>query len=155
MPSEIQKREAMYIRFGGLMSRIVIGILLLAGYAVLSRGQERREARGTHVSTGQRITPDAAPGTQVLRLHTDFRYDDNGDGGNAVSTALSTDGKTLLILTSGFNYGFSRDDGTPIEYSVLDPVSGQPTGSTTSAAEWVFVDDVTGPTSQVVLELRC
>jgi hypothetical protein len=52
----------MCIRFGRLISRFVIGILLFGGYAVLTRGQQRREARGRHVSTGQRITPDAAPG---------------------------------------------------------------------------------------------
>lgn len=78
-------------------------------------------------------------------LHTDVRSDDNADGANAVSAALSPDGTTLLVLTSGYNTGFSTDNGTAIVYPVLDPVSGLPSGLTTSNAECVFVYDVTGP----------
>jgi YVTN family beta-propeller protein len=100
---------------------------------------------GMRVATGQRITPSAAPGAQVLRLHTDLRSDENADAANAVTTALSPDGTTLLILTSGSNNSFFKDDGTPITYDVLDPTTGQSTGGTTSSAEWVFVYDVSGP----------
>ena len=67
------------------------------------------------------------------------------DGANAVTTALSPDGSTLLVLTSGFNNGFSKDDGTSLVYPILDATTGQPTGQTTSNAEWVFIYDVTGP----------
>ena len=80
----------------------------------------------------------------MLRLHTDLRNDENADAANAVTTALSPEGSTLLILTSGSNNSFYKDDGTPIVYDVLDPVTGQPTGDTTSSAEWLFVYDVTG-----------
>jgi hypothetical protein len=116
---------------------------LLMGSAVRSVGQENN-GPSMRVSTGQRITPFAVPGTQIQKLHTDFRSDDNADGGNAVTTALSPDGTTLLVLTTGFNYGFYKEDGTPLLYPVLDPTSGQPTGQTTSSAEWVFIYDVTG-----------
>jgi hypothetical protein len=87
----------------------------------------------------------AAPGAQVFRLHTDLRSDENADAGNAVTSALSPDGSTLLILTSGFNNGFYRDDGTPLMYPILDPTTGLHTGQTTSDAEWVLVYDVSGP----------
>jgi YVTN family beta-propeller protein len=96
------------------------------------------------VATGAWITPLAAPGSAIYELHTDLRSDDNADAANAVSTALSPDGTTLLILTSGYNNSFSTDSGVPIVYSVLDPTTGQPNGQTTSNAEWVFVYDVTG-----------
>jgi YVTN family beta-propeller protein len=79
-------------------------------------------------------------------LHTDLRSDNNADASNAVSTALSPDGSTLLVLTSGFNNGFSKNDGTALVYPILDPTTGLPTGQTTSNAEWVFIYDVTGPT---------
>jgi YVTN family beta-propeller protein len=74
-----------------------------------------------------------------------MRSDDNADAANAVTSALSPDGTTLLILTTGYNTGFSKEDGTPILYSLLDPLTGQPNGQTTGSAEWVFVYDVTGP----------
>ncbi len=123
---------------------LAVSGLLLGAAAVPGRGQEQ-DSSGIRVATGQHITPYAVPGAQVQKLHTDFRSDDSADGGNGVTTALSPDGKTLLILTTGFNYGFSKDDGTPLVYPVLDPTTGQPTGATTSSAEWVFVYDVSGP----------
>jgi YVTN family beta-propeller protein len=98
----------------------------------------------TRVATGAWITPLAAPGSAIYELHTDLRSDNNADAANAVTSALSPDGKTLLILTSGYNTGFSKEDGTPILYPVLDPASGQPNGQTTANAEWLFVYDVTG-----------
>ena len=124
--------------------QFVLASLLLGGGSILAGGQELASL-STRVSTGQRITPYAAPGTQIQKLHTDFRSDDNADGANAVTTALSPDGTTLLILTTGSNYGFTKEDGTPILYPVLDPTTGQPTGQATSSAEWVFVYDISGP----------
>jgi YVTN family beta-propeller protein len=53
--------------------------------------------------TGATLTPDIAPGSHLYELdphlpaHPDFR------AGFAVSEALSPDGKTLAVLTSGFN----------------------------------------------------
>jgi len=61
-----------------------------------------KDSSGIRVATGQHITPYAVPGAQVQKLHTDFRSDDSADGSNGVTTALSPDGKTLLILTTGF-----------------------------------------------------
>jgi hypothetical protein len=78
----------------------------------------------------------AAPGSQVLPLHTDLRSDDNANAANAVTTALSPDGSTLLILTSGYNNSFYKENGTPIVYPpILDPATGLPTSQTTSNAE--------------------
>ena len=125
------------------LHQFIMAGLLLGGSAVLSNGQ-KSDTPSVRVSTGQHITPYAAPGTQIQKLHTDFRSDANADGANAVTTALSPDGRTLLVLTTGFNYGFSKDDGTPLEYPILDPTTGLSTGQTTSSAEWVFVYDVSG-----------
>src|SRR5262245_44937204 len=88
--------------------------------------------------TGQVITPTAAPGSTLELLSTGLRSDGNADAAQAVNTALSPDGKTLLVLTSGWNRDNKREDGTSIQFPALDPSTGLPAGSTT-LSEWVFV----------------
>ena len=56
--------------------------------------------------TGATITPDAAPGASVYELDPHFVNAPALRAGNAVATALSPDGKTLAVLTSGFNRTF-------------------------------------------------
>jgi YVTN family beta-propeller protein len=103
--------------------------------------------------TGQIITPAAAPGSTFAPLATGLRSDGTADAAEAVSTALSPDGKTLLVLTSGYNQNFKNETtGTDITYPILDPVTGQPSSiidsqtgqsiTTTRKAEWVFIYDV-------------
>src|SRR5215470_3041596 len=124
---------------GALAIFLVVNSLVLSG---VSYAENEGRNYGTRVATGQRITPAAAPGAQVLPLHTGLRSDNNADAANAVTTAMSPDGSTLLILTSGSNNSFYKEDGTPIVHDILDPTTGRPTGETTSNAEWVFVYDV-------------
>ncbi len=98
---------------------------------------------GALLPTGQTITPAAAPGSTFAPLATGLRTDDNADAAEAVSTALSPNGKTLLVLTSGYNQNFKNENtGSNITYPVLDPLTGKPSGTTTPKAEWVFVYDV-------------
>jgi len=98
---------------------------------------------GSLLATGQTITPAAAPGSTFERLATGLRSDGTADAAEAVTTALSPDGKTLLVLTSGHNLDFKNETtGAPITYPVLDPTTGAPSSVTTSKAEWVFVYDV-------------
>src|SRR5579883_701726 len=97
---------------------------------------------GSLLPTGQTITPTAAPGSTFERLATGLRSDGTADAAEAVTTALSPDGKTLLVLTSGYNLNFKDEAGNPITYPVLDPTTGAPSSQTTSKAEWVFVYDV-------------
>ncbi|MBD2511552.1 beta-propeller fold lactonase family protein [Nostoc muscorum FACHB-395] len=93
--------------------------------------------------TGQTITPAAAPGSTFAPLATGLRTDDNADAAEAVSTALSPDGKTLLVLTSGYNQNFKNENtGSTFTYPVLDPQTGKSSSTTTPKAEWVFVYDV-------------
>ena len=109
---------------------------------------------GSLLPTGQVITPAAAPGSTFAPLATGLRQDGSADAAEAVTTALSPDGKTLLVLTSGYNLNFKNEiTGADITHPVLDPVSGKPavdptTGSpvTTTQAEWVFVFDVSSGT---------
>jgi len=84
------------------------------------------DASSQMLPTGQRITPAAAPGAVLqdldpqLPAHPDFR------AGNAVTTAISHNGKTLLVLTSGFNR-LATPQGR------IDPAG---------SAEYVFVYDI-------------
>lgn len=84
------------------------------------------------LSTGQRITPLAPRDARFEPLNPGLADNPGYTVGQAVSTTVSPDGKTLLILTSGYNLE-SYPDG---------PNAGKtnPTDST----EWVFVFDISG-----------
>jgi DNA-binding beta-propeller fold protein YncE len=68
--------------------------------------QEPRDPVGPLVGellpTGQRITPLAAPGSSFRPLVTNPQAPDSAVG-QAVDLAVSPDGSTLLVLTSGYN----------------------------------------------------
>ena len=53
--------------------------------------------------TGQSITPTAAAGSSFQPLNPGLKDFPDFTVGHAMSEALSPDGKTLLILTSGYN----------------------------------------------------
>ncbi|WP_448956285.1 bifunctional YncE family protein/alkaline phosphatase family protein [Labrys neptuniae] len=93
----------------------------------------------TLLSTGQRISPAAAPATAFVPLNPDLPDAPHFVAGQPVSTALSPDRKTLLVLTSGYN-NVTDDKG-----SVIKAESG----------EYVFVFDVSSgaPIKKQVLEV--
>ncbi len=64
----------------------------------------------TLVPTGKIVTPNAAPNTTFQSLNPQAPTGPNFNAGQAVSTAVSPDGKTLLVLTSGYNV-FAGTDG--------------------------------------------
>ena len=80
--------------------------------------------------TGQYISPNAAPGAIFQPLNPHVAADPNYTVGQAGAVALSPDGRTLLILTSGFNRQYDPKGD-------LVPALSQ---------EFVFVFDVSGPT---------
>lgn len=94
---------------------------------------------GELLPTGVRITPEAAPGAVFLKLDPELPGLPDYRAGQASAMALSPDGRTLLILTSGFNR-WSGPDGKP-----------RPDAS----MEYVFVYDVSGgqPVKRQVLKL--
>ena len=122
-------------------SRVLVVTALLA---FLTPSASLAQTSGTFIPTGQAITPAAAPGSTYQRLATGLRADGNADADDAVSSALSPDGKTLLVLTTGFNTGFRYDDGRPIVFPQLDPLTGLASAATLNQAEWIFVYDVSG-----------
>ena len=84
------------------------------------------------LSTNQTITPLAARGATYQALNPGVADAPGYTVGQAVTTVLSPDGKTLLILTSGFNR-WAYPDGP-----------GRGKMNPAASSEWVFVFDVSG-----------
>lgn len=87
---------------------------------------------GEAVPTGKRITPTAAPGSTFQPLNPGLASFPTFVVGQAVSTAVSPDGKTLLILTSGYNRN--------------NDANGKQVAS--ASTEYVFVYDVSASAPQ-------
>ena len=99
---------------------LILGMEPVAGAPALVTGET--------LPTGQRITPTVAAGASFQPLGVDLPGLPGHEVGQAASLALSPDGRTLLILTSGFNRMFGAD-GKPIpalsnEYVFVYDVSG-------------------------------
>jgi hypothetical protein len=94
--------------------------------------------------TGKYITPSAAPGSTYQQLSTGLRPDGNADANGAYTSALSPDGKTLLVLTNGYNTKFMTTEGKPLQFPYLDPITGKPSAIQSPSYQWIFVFDVAG-----------
>lgn len=133
-----------------------LGLALLADSGLAASAASKRRAvvggsfdGSSFLPTGVFVTPTAAQGTQVYRLATGLRPDGNADATDASATALSPDGKTLLVLTTGYNTGFANQQtAAPFAFNIPDPLTGAATTVTTPNSEWVFVYDVTGKVPQ-------
>jgi hypothetical protein len=92
-----------------------IGFALLSVVSWFSEAQAL-DGPGTLLATGQTVTPEAATGARFIELNPGLKASDTtppllGDqaplstfiAGQPKTTALSADGSTLLILTTGFN----------------------------------------------------
>src|ERR1700757_1008068 len=119
--------------------RLVISLLLLAGGQLMAQQSDTAKSGPIFVTSGQIITPTAAPGSKLLYLNpglSDFpKYIASG----GISSAISPDGNTLLVLTAGYNN--------------LDDSSGNLVAA--DSQEYIFVFDIsTGtPTQKQVLQL--
>src|SRR5713226_1468683 len=90
--------------------RVRVSALALAFSSVISIGavisakaDDDDLKKGTFIPTGVQITPSAAPGSSFHALNPGLSFDRSFTVGQAVTTAISPSGTTLLILTSGFN----------------------------------------------------
>lgn len=90
-------------------------------------------AQSTVVPTGATITPSAAPGSVFQPLKVALPDYPNYSPDDAETTAVSPDGKTLLILTSGYNLNLDVNGN----YQPQD------------SGEYVFVYDITNPRTPV------
>lgn len=110
----------MFMRRNALTKRnATVLALALFGAAAASAGP-------TPIPTGQIITATAAPGSVILPLNPGLADLPGFTAGQAVSTALSPDGKTLLVLTSGYNRTNGSVDGNSEYVFVFDVSAGSP-----------------------------
>jgi YVTN family beta-propeller protein len=112
--------------FGFLGWLVVLGSLSVLGACPRVWAAAAEEL----LPTGVRITPEAAEGALFQPLQPHVAPYPEVFAGQAVTTAVSPDGTTLLILTSGFNRT-NAPDGHQV-----------PEAST----EYVFIYDITGQT---------
>ncbi|MGC9269962.1 beta-propeller fold lactonase family protein [Acidiphilium sp.] len=104
--------------------------LLLSVHIAGARQSRDVPLGGTITSSGQIITPTVAPGAQFGTLNPGLAPFPAYTAGQAVTTAVSPDGKTLLILTSGYN--------------LVEDATGKNIPSASN--EYVFVYDISNDT---------
>jgi len=114
-----------------------LGFLLAASAALAVSSLAGRAAYAVSqpelIPTGAAITPDAAPGAVFQPLVADLPDYPGREVDGAQTTAVSPDGKTLLILTSGFNK--LRDANGAVQNQ--------------DSSEYIFVYDISSPTVPV------
>jgi DNA-binding beta-propeller fold protein YncE len=115
-------------------------LLAAAAIALAASGASAKGGFGPLLPNGQSLTPQAAPGALFQPLDPELPGLPDFRAGQASAASLSPDGRTLLILTSGFNK-MSGPDGK---------------AAPEAANEYVFVYDVTGaaPVKRQVLQIR-
>ena len=111
-------------------SALIFGTALATATPAVARAQSAASSKPSAppqrtLPTGMNLTPTAALGADFEELRPGLRDYPDFAVSDAVSTALSPDGKTLLILTSGYN----RVYDVPRKLQIKD--------------EYVFVYDVT------------
>ncbi len=111
---------------------LAISSFISIGAVVSAKADDGDLKNGTFIPTGVHITPSAAPGSSFQALNPGLPFDPNFTAGQAVTTAISPNGNTLLILTSGYNS--------------QNFTSGPKEGNTNPAesSEYIFVFDISG-----------
>src|SRR5260370_4156686 len=112
-----------------LISLLVCAMPLVVAPAAAKTDDDDHLKNGEFIPTGVHITPSAAKGSLFQPLNPDLASDPAFTAGQAVTTTISPDGKTLLILTSGFNIQFPSAANH----------------NTVETNEYVFVYDISGP----------
>jgi YVTN family beta-propeller protein len=110
-----------------LLSMAAVAAVATTIFATGTLAQQKPE----FLPTGQTITPMAAPGARFQTLKPGVASSPGREMGYAVSTAVSPDGNTLLVLTSGFREWYDakgvRDRAASNEFVfVFDITKGEP-----------------------------
>src|SRR6266436_4496854 len=111
---------------------LAISSFIIVGAVMSAKADDDDLKKGAFIPTGVHITPSAAPGSSFQALNPGLTSNPGFTVGQAVTTAISPDGKTLLILTSGFNS--------------QNFTSGPNKGNTNpdESNEYIFVFDISG-----------
>lgn len=131
-------------RSKSLQAIVAAGILCAGGWLGITPAYGQLNTGGPQIlSTGQWITPLSPRGATFQSLNPNLPDNPTYTAGQAVTTAESPDGRTLLILTSGYN--------------LWNYTSGPNAGDTNPADsnEYVFVFDISRgrPVQRQVLEV--
>jgi YVTN family beta-propeller protein len=86
--------------------------LLAAGMWVGTGAAMAAPSDPVAIPTGQTITPTAAPGALFLELNPGLATLPGFTAGQAVTSAVSPNGRTLLVLTSGYNRNYDANGNT-------------------------------------------
>jgi YVTN family beta-propeller protein len=82
---------------------LAISCVISIAAAISAKADDGDLKKGTFIPTGVHITPSAAPGSSFQALNPGLPFDPGFTVGQAVTTAISPNGNTLLVLTSGYN----------------------------------------------------
>src|SRR6266481_7698619 len=85
----------------GLSRAALIGAISLSSLSMIA--PMAASAQGTFLPSGQYVTPNLVPNAIFQALNPGIQALPSFVAGGAVSTALSPDGKTLAVLTTGYN----------------------------------------------------
>jgi hypothetical protein len=85
----------------GLSRAALIGAISLSSLSM--NAPMAASAQGTFLPTGQYVTPNSVPNAIFQPLNPGIQALPDFVAGGAVSTALSPDGRTLAVLTCGYN----------------------------------------------------
>src|SRR5215475_2038842 len=130
-------RNRAIMRFG--VSALLLGTWVLAFLPATAQQAISAAAKPEMLPTGMSITPTAARGSTFEALNPDLAALPQFTVDHPITTALSPDGGTLLILTSGYNRNFDEKGKKIPELS----------------NEYVFIYDVRGaaPRKQQVVQV--
>jgi DNA-binding beta-propeller fold protein YncE len=126
-----------------LLALAAIGCMALSTNSVAAATPEFRAAQ---IPTGKTITPTAATGAIFQDLNPSHPSAPELRAGQAVAIAVSPDGRTLAIQTSGYNRYFGPDAKLPVKGQSYVPEL---------STEYVFLFDIEGaePRRQQVLTI--
>jgi DNA-binding beta-propeller fold protein YncE len=137
-----QRSDCIYtitMRKNHTIAAVILTLSFISGSRCLQAADDNDD-RASVLPTGKRITPSAAPGAHFEALNPGLPDFPAFVVGQAISTAVSPDNHTLLILTSGYNLNEGPDGNNVAEAS----------------QEYVFVYDIrtTTPRQRQVLKVR-
>jgi len=119
------------IKLSGLI--VAAGFLFLCGCGSSGGGGSTQSSAQLLPNMGQQITPLAPQGSRFESLNPDLHDNPTWLAGHAVTTVVSPDKKTLLVLTSGYNRVYRTDD-------VLDAFGTY--FNWADSTEYVFIYDI-------------
>jgi DNA-binding beta-propeller fold protein YncE len=113
--------------------RTLAAILVLGWLPLLATGPEQgshaKSPSQENLPTGMSITPTAAKGSTFQPLNPDLPDLPHFTADHPITTAISPDGNTLLVLTSGYNHNFDvKGKAIPAqsnEYVFVYDIAGQ------------------------------